>query len=75
MGSNTPLFRKSVARASAAARADAQYWSRGELVYKKLREAIEGGELKPGQRVVKTDSVNLVAHSFVLLRYEERPGA
>jgi isoamylase len=30
---------------------------------------------QPGQRVVKTESVNLVAHSFVLLRYEERPGA
>jgi hypothetical protein len=24
---------------------------------------------------VKTESVNLVAHSFVLLRFEERPGA
>ena len=58
MGSNTPLFRKSVARASAAARSDAQYSSRGELVYKKLREAIEGGELKPGQRVMEVEVAN-----------------
>lgn len=50
MGSNTPLFRKSVARASMAAGT-----SRGELVYQKLREAIERGELKPGQRVMEVE--------------------
>jgi DNA-binding GntR family transcriptional regulator len=56
MGSNTPLFRKSIARASAAAaKADAQHTSRGALVYKKLREAIEGGELKPGQRIMEVE--------------------
>lgn len=55
MGSNTALFRKSVARASAAAKTDAHYTSRGELVYKKLREAIEAGQLKPGQRVMEVE--------------------
>ena len=56
MGSNTPLFRKSIARASAAAaKADAQHTSLGALVYRKLREAIEGGELKPGQRIMEVE--------------------
>ena len=26
---------------------------------------------QPGQRVVRSEAVNLVAHSFVLLRYDE----
>lgn len=56
LGSNTPLFRKSVARASAAASRDkAQYASRSELVYQKLRDAIERAELKPGQRVMEAE--------------------
>jgi DNA-binding GntR family transcriptional regulator len=56
MASNTPLFRKPAARTNAArAKNDAQYASRGELVYQKLREAIEGGDLKPGQRVMEVE--------------------
>ena len=56
MGSNTPLFRKSIARASAAAaKTDKPYASRSELVYRRLREAIEHGELKPGQRVMELE--------------------
>jgi DNA-binding GntR family transcriptional regulator len=53
MGSNTPLFRKSVARA--AANAEHAHMSRGELVYRRLREAIEQGELKPAQRVMELE--------------------
>jgi DNA-binding GntR family transcriptional regulator len=54
MGSNTPLFRKSIARASAAAKDD-RYASRSELVYQKLRNAIASGELAPGQRVMELE--------------------
>jgi DNA-binding GntR family transcriptional regulator len=54
MGSNTPLFRKSLRRAAAAA-AETQYSSRGELVYRKLRDAIARGELKPGERVMEVE--------------------
>ena len=32
-----------------------QYASRSELVYQKLRQAIEAGELKPGQRVMEVE--------------------
>lgn len=56
MGSITPLRRKSAGRASAAASgSDRQYASRSELVYKELREAIEQGELKPGDRVMEVE--------------------
>src|SRR3982751_3121734 len=55
MGSNTPLFRKSVARAAAAGSGAAEYASRASLVYRKLREAIESGELKPGERVMELE--------------------
>lgn len=54
--SNTPLFRKSPARASAAvAKAKDQYASRSELAYRQLRKAIERGDLKPGQRVMEVE--------------------
>jgi DNA-binding GntR family transcriptional regulator len=55
MGSNTPLFRKSIARAALAAKAPGEYASRSSLVYRKLREAIERGELKPGERVMELE--------------------
>src|SRR5687767_2522208 len=56
MASNTPLFRKPPARRpAAAANADAQFTSRSELVYQKLRDAIARGELKPGQRVMEVE--------------------
>jgi DNA-binding GntR family transcriptional regulator len=56
MGSNTPLFRKSATRAAAtAAKNEAQYSSRSELAYQMLRQAIESGELKPGQRVMEVE--------------------
>lgn len=35
--------------------AESQHGSRSELVYQKLREAIERGELKPGQRVMEAE--------------------
>ena len=54
MGSNTPLFRKSLRRATNAAR-EAQYPSRSELVYQSLRDAIARGELKPGERVMEVE--------------------
>jgi DNA-binding GntR family transcriptional regulator len=50
----TPLFSKSLARASAAAKDD-QYASRSELVYRKLRDAIATGKLAPGQRVMEVE--------------------
>src|SRR3954464_13201192 len=56
MASNTPLFKKPAARTtSARARNDARYASRSDLVYRKLREAIETGDLKPGQRVMEVE--------------------
>src|SRR5689334_1510764 len=54
MGSNTPLFRKSLARASAAAKDD-KYASRSDLVYHSLRDAIASGKLAPGQRVMEVE--------------------
>ena len=54
MGSNTPFFRKSLARASAAPKDD-RYASRSELVYHKLRDAIATGKLAPGQRVMEVE--------------------
>jgi len=51
MGSNTPLFRKSI---SAAAR-EGPYASRSELVYCKLRDAIASGKLQPGERVMEVE--------------------
>lgn len=54
MASNTPLFKKPAAR-GAAANNDAQYASRSDLVYQRLREAIERGQLKPGQRVMEVE--------------------
>ena len=39
----------------AAARAEPEYASRSELAYQKLRQAMEAGELKPGQRVMEVE--------------------
>jgi len=56
MGSITPLRRKTASRpSSAASGVDRQYASRSELVYEELREAIEQGTLKPGERVMEVD--------------------
>jgi DNA-binding GntR family transcriptional regulator len=56
MGSTTPLLRKSIGRASAvAAKKEQHYASRSELVYQKMREAIEQGALKPGQRIMEIE--------------------
>lgn len=56
MGSITPLRRKSATRASGAVSGgERQYASRSELVYRELREAIEKGELKPGERVMEVE--------------------
>src|SRR6266508_218437 len=55
MASNTPLFRKAARATAARANNDAQYASRSDLVYQKLRAAIERGELKPGQRVMEVE--------------------
>jgi DNA-binding GntR family transcriptional regulator len=56
MGSITPLRRKAAPRASSAVSGvDRQYASRSELVYKELRDAIENGGLKPGERVMEVE--------------------
>ena len=56
MGSITTLRRKTVPRASSAASGiDRHYASRSELVYMELRDAIEKGELKPGERVMEVE--------------------
>ena len=56
MGSITPLRRKAAPRASSVASGtDRQYASRSELVYKELRDAIEKGALKPGERVMEVE--------------------
>jgi DNA-binding GntR family transcriptional regulator len=66
MGSNTPLFKKPAARA--AAKNDAQYASRSNLVYRKLREAIERGDLKAGQRVMEIEVADWLAVSRTPVR-------
>lgn len=38
-----------------AANSEPQYASRSELAYQKLRQAMESGELKPGQRVMEVE--------------------
>src|SRR5215207_5889389 len=40
---------------SAARAAEPEYASRSELAYQKLRQAIQSGELKPGQRVMEVE--------------------
>ena len=56
MGSITAIRRKTAPRASSTASGvDRQYASRSELVYKELREAIEQGTLKPGERVMEVE--------------------
>jgi DNA-binding GntR family transcriptional regulator len=40
---------------SIAANSEPQYASRSELAYQKLRQAMESGELKPGQRVMEVE--------------------
>lgn len=53
MASNVRLFRKSPRQAGG--QDDDQAGSRSELVYRKLRRAIERGELKPGERVMEVE--------------------
>lgn len=56
MGSTAPLLRKSVARVSvAAAKKEQHYASLSELVYQKMREAIQQGALRPGQRIMEIE--------------------
>src|SRR5919206_1284099 len=56
MASNTPLFRKPASRpAQARANSHAQHGSRAELVYQKIRGAIERGDLRPGERVMEVE--------------------
>ena len=56
MGSTTALLRKSVARVSAAAaKKEQHYASLSELVYQKMREAIQQGALRPGQRIMEIE--------------------
>ena len=56
MGSTASLLRKSVARApAAAAKKEQQYASLSELVYRKMREAIQQGALRPGQRIMEIE--------------------
>src|SRR3990172_7199916 len=56
MGSTTALLRKSVARVSAAAaKKEQHYASLSELVYQKMREAIQKGALRPGQRIMEIE--------------------
>lgn len=56
MAANARLFKKPPQRrAAASADHDDEVGSRSELVYRKLRQAIETGELKPGQRIMEVD--------------------
>jgi DNA-binding GntR family transcriptional regulator len=57
-----------VRRSPAAANADAQFTSRSELVYQKLRQAIEAGERKPGQRVMEVEIAEWLAVSRTPVR-------
>jgi DNA-binding GntR family transcriptional regulator len=54
MKSSTPLFRKTPPRAALAAD-KSESGSRSDLVYRKLRAAIESGALKPGERVMELE--------------------
>lgn len=67
MAANVRLFRKSP-RHGAAAQDDEQSGSRSKLVYRKLREAIESGELKPGQRVMEVEVAEWLAVSRTPVR-------
>ena len=51
----TSAFKKTTARSPKAKAQVVQYASRSELAYRKLREAIASGELKPGQRVMEVE--------------------
>jgi DNA-binding GntR family transcriptional regulator len=51
LASNRPAPRS----VPAAGNSEPQYASRSELAYQKLRQAIEAGELKPGQRVMEVE--------------------
>ncbi|MGE5522761.1 MAG: GntR family transcriptional regulator [Rhodospirillaceae bacterium] len=56
MAANARLFKRTAqGRTAASADHDDEVGSRSELVYRKLRQAIETGELKPGQRVMEVD--------------------
>ena len=57
MSSNTMLFRRPAARPAAAA-ADSDTRSRSDLVYRRLRDALQSGALKPGQRVMEVEVAN-----------------
>ena len=57
MSSNTRLFRQPPVRSSASVR-ELETPSRSELVYQKLRAALESGALKPGQRVMEVEVAN-----------------
>lgn len=54
MGSSASVFRKATPRTAAAVPKN-EYPSRSELVYHELREAIQQGQLKPGQRVTELE--------------------
>jgi len=55
MSSNTRLFRQPAARAAAS---ESETPSRSELVYQRLRSALQSGALKPGQRVMEVEVAN-----------------
>ena len=56
------------ARSNPARAAEPEYASRSELAYQKLREAIESGELKPGQRVMEVEIAEWLAVSRTPVR-------
>jgi DNA-binding GntR family transcriptional regulator len=56
MASITSLARKSAARTpAAAAKKEQQYASLSQLVYRRMREAIQQGALRPGQRIMEIE--------------------
>jgi DNA-binding GntR family transcriptional regulator len=68
MGSTSPLVRKAVSRAATVTKDDEPFASRSELVYQKLRDGIQQGALKAGQRVMEVEIAEWLAVSRTPVR-------
>jgi DNA-binding GntR family transcriptional regulator len=68
MGSTSPLARRAIARTTSVVKDDEHFASRSELVYQKLRDGIQQGALKPGQRVMEVEVAERLAVSRTPVR-------
>ena len=68
MGSTSPLARRAIVRTTTVIKDNEQFASRSELVYQKLRDGIQQGALKPGQRVMEVEVAEWLAVSRTPVR-------